>query len=217
MQPTIELSGARPIISGAYRDVYQHPLDDDFLVKVIRKRAIERHARRAKWYAAWYGVGHYESFFREIEQYLVLRRRGQHELPFIQQFTGIVETDIGLGAVVRKVRGHDGGLAPTLAGVVRSRGMSEELTAMIGGLRDDVVREHIVFGDISVHNIVEADGGERGRHLVIIDGLNDRLWLPVNSLSRSINRMYCHRRFARMMKELEAIERGRANVADSRP
>jgi hypothetical protein len=101
-----------------------------------------------------------------------------------------------------------------LADVVRSRGMSEELTAMIGGLRDDVVREHIVFGDISANNIVEADGGEQGRHLVIIDGLSDRLWLPVNSLSGSINRMYCHRRFARMMKELEAIERGRANDAN---
>lgn len=211
MQPTIELSGIRPIISGAYRDVYQHPLDDDFLVKVIRKRAIERHASRARWYDAWYGVGHFDNFLREIEQYLVLRRRGQHELPFIQRFTGIVDTDIGLGAVVRKVRGSDGGLAPTLAGVVRSRGMSEELTALIGGLRDDVVREHIVFGDISANNIVEADGGEQGRHLVIIDGLSDRLWLPVNSLSRSINRMYCHRRFARMMTELEAIERGRAN------
>lgn len=213
MQPTIELSAAQPIASGAHRDVYQHPRDDDFLIKVIKRSAIERNARRAKWYKARYGLGHYENSFREIEQYLLLRRRGQHNLPFIQQFTGIVDTDIGFGAVVRKVRGSDGGLAPTLAGVVRSRGVSEELTTMIDDLREAVVREHIVFGDISAHNIVEAGGGERKRHLVIIDGLSDRLWLPVNSLSRSINRMFCVRRFARMMKELESIARLRAKDA----
>jgi hypothetical protein len=43
----------------------------------------------------------------------VLRRRGQHSYPFIQHFDGIVETDLGLGIVVRKVRGRDGNLAPT--------------------------------------------------------------------------------------------------------
>ena len=209
MQPSIELKGARPLVSGAYRDVYQHPLDGDLLIKVIKTKAIERYIRRANWYSAWDGIGHYKSFLREIEQYLVLRRRGQHELPFIQHFAGVVETDLGLGTVVRKVRGQDGNLAPTLTVLVRSQGLGTELRKRIDALRDDVIREHVVFGDISGNNIVESGEAGDGRRLVIVDGLSDRLWLPVNSMSRSFNRAYCGRRFARMMRELEAIERGR--------
>jgi hypothetical protein len=87
--------------------------------------------------------------------------------------------------------------------------MNAELTAQIRALRDGVVREHIVFGDVSANNIVAADDAEHGRRLVIIDGLSDQLWLPVNSMSRWINRVYCDRRFARMMRELEAVDAGR--------
>jgi hypothetical protein len=214
LQPSIELKGARPLVSGAYRDVYQHPLDDDLLIKTIKRLVIERYVERANWYRARFGTGHYKNFLREIEEYLVLRRRGQHSLPFIQHFAGVVETDLGLGIVVRKVRGRDGKLAPTLTSLVRDRGMSAELDASISALRDDVVREHIVFGDVSANNIVAADDAEHGRRLVIIDGLSDQLWLPVNSMSRWINRVYCVRRFARMMRELATVERSRA-VNDS--
>jgi hypothetical protein len=87
--------------------------------------------------------------------------------------------------------------------------MSAELNASIGALRDDVIREHIVFGDVSANNIVAADDAEHWRSLVFIDGLSDQLWLPVNSMSRWINRVYCVRRFARMMWELAAVERSR--------
>lgn len=209
MQPSIELKGARPLVSGAYRDVYQHPLDDDLLIKTIKPIVIERYAGRANWYRSRYGIGHYKNFLREIEEYLVLRRRGQHSLPFIQHFAGVVETDLGLGMVVRKVRGRDGNLAPTLTVLVSDRGMNSELTTQIRALRDGVVREHVVFGDVSANNIVAADDAEHGRRLVIIDGLSDQLWLPVNSMSRWINRVYCDRRFARMTLELEAVDAGR--------
>jgi hypothetical protein len=208
----VELKNARPLVSGAYRDVYQHPSDNGLLIKVIRQVYVERHAMRAKWYDAWLGVGHYKSLLREIEKYLVLRRRGQHELPFIQRFVGLVETDVGLGMVVETVRGRDGGLAPTLTEIVRTRGLDADLIARIDALRDDVIRHHVVFGDISAANIVEAASAGHGHRLVIVDGLNDRLWLPVNSLSLTFYRTYCDRRFARMMDLLRAIDRDRESA-----
>ena len=69
--------------------------------------------------------------------------------------------------------------------------------------------ELVVFGDISANNIVEAADAEHGHRLVIIDGLNDRLWLPVNSLCVTFYRAYCDRRFARMMHILRAIDLSR--------
>ena len=209
MPQLVELKAARPLASGAYRDVFQHPGDDGLLIKVIRPLFAKRDARRANWFEKWQGLGAYKSLMREIEKYLVLRERGQHDLPFIQHFAGIIETDLGLGMVVRKVRARDGGLAPTLAEVVRAHGLDPDLVARIDALRGDVIRHHVVFGDISANNIVEAADAEHGHRLVIIDGLNDRLWLPVNSLSVTFYRAYCDRRFARMMDMLRAIDLSR--------
>jgi hypothetical protein len=75
------------------------PLDGELLIKGIKPLVIERYALRANWYSGWYGIGHYKSFLRAFEEYLVLRRRGQHGLPFIQHIAGVVETDLGLGTV----------------------------------------------------------------------------------------------------------------------
>lgn len=207
--PLVELKAARPLVSGAYRNVYQHPSDPGLLIKVIMPHVFEQHADRANWYDRWRGVGAYKSLLREIEKYVVLRGRGQHDLPFIQHFAGIVETDLGLGMVVGKVRGRDGGLAPTLTEIVRANGLDADLVARIAALRDDVIRHHVVFGDISANNIVEAADAAHGHRLVIIDGLSDRLWLPVNSLSLTFYRAYCDRRFARMMEALREIDRSR--------
>jgi hypothetical protein len=74
-----------------------------------------------------------------------------------------------------------------------------------------------VFGDVSANNIVAADNAEHGRRLVIIDGLSDQLWLPVNSMSRWFNRVYCDRRFARMLRELEAVDAARIVPAGVTP
>jgi hypothetical protein len=213
LQPRINVKDARKLVSGSYRNVYQHPFDSGLLVKVIKRGVIKDYANRAAWRKARYGIGPYKSFLREIEQYLALRHRGQESLPFIQHFAGIVETDRGLGAVFRKVCDKDGNLAPTLTALVERSGLSDDLRARIAELQANVTRHHVVFSDIRGNNIVEADDAEHGRRLVIIDGLGDQLWLPVNSMSRAINRRYCDRRFARMMGALEALDRKRGAEA----
>lgn len=210
MPHRIELKGVQPLVSGAYRDVYQHPLDDDLLVKVVKPIVIKAYEQHASWYRRWRGNGHYKGLAREIDQYLTLRRRGQHELPFIQRFVGVADTDLGFGMVVRKVRGADGNLAPTLATLVRDRGFAPELRARVDALITDVTGNHVVFGDISGNNIVHAADDLHGDRLVIVDGLSDRLWIPINSLSRAFNRAYCVRRFARAIRLLEAIDRDRS-------
>lgn len=205
----IELKSAEPLVSGAYRDVFQHPHDAELLIKVIRPRYIERQAQRENWIEIRLGVGHYKALLSEVQKYLLLHRRGQQDLPFLQQFAGIVETDLGFGMVVRRVAGRDRPLAPTLTEVVQTRGLDDDLRRRIRALQDDLLRHHIVFGDVSSNNIVEAEDAPHAHRLVIIDGLNDRLWLPVNGMSRTFYRVYCARRFARMMRGLEAIDAAR--------
>jgi hypothetical protein len=213
----IELKASRPLISGAYRDVFQHPHHADLLIKVIKPLFIERNARRMNWYDVRFEPGHYKGLLREIEKYLLLYSRGQQNLPFIQRFVGIVETDLGLGMVVSRVAGHGGALAPTLSEVVQARGLDADLRARIQDLQEDLIRHHVVFGDISANNIVEAPGATHAHRLVVIDGLNDRLWLPVNAMSRTFYRIYSNRRFTRMIEGLEAIDAARAQAPLASP
>jgi hypothetical protein len=209
----IDLKGATLLVRGGYRDIYQHPDNDDLLVKVVRPGVMSRHIATRPLWLRWYKqrrhAGQEKNVVREINEYLALRRRGQHELPFIQHFIDLVETDRGDGMVVRKVRGRDGKLARTVHNLVMHDGLSAETRDAMDRLRDDVVNHHIVFGDVNPANIVFAHDREHGDRLVIIDGLGDRLWLPVNASVPSINRLFSQRRFARAMEKLEAVDRRR--------
>jgi hypothetical protein len=84
-------------------------------------------------------------------------------------------------------------------------------------LQEDLIRHHVVFGDISANNIVEAPGATHAHRLVVIDGLNDRLWLPVNAMSRTFYRIYSNRRFTRMIEGLEAIDAARVQAPLASP
>jgi hypothetical protein len=203
------LAGSEPLAKGGGRRIYQHPHFDELLIKIVSLSTLEYYERRTAWYKAWRRSRGYHYLFREIDEYLALRLRNEHELPFLQKFIGIFDTDIGLGVVVEKLAGADGGLAPSVTSIVRRQGFSPELRRKLLELRDQVVAHHIIFTDVSGSNIVvvpEAGGGER---LVIVDGLGDRLWLPVNVMSARINRLNRIRHFGRAIARLERIDRER--------
>jgi hypothetical protein len=69
---------------------------------------------------------------------------------------------------------------------------------------------------VSGNNIVVARGKRGQDRLVIIDGLGDRLWLPVNVLSPRINRLNRTRHFDRAIAKLERIDRERRSRLKSR-
>ena len=206
MQSVVSLKGARPLLSGTYRDIYQHPHDDDLLIKVVRKSVVEKYRLRRNGYGSWRRYGHFKTLLRELHEYLVLRQRGLHELPFIQRFAGMVETDAGLGMVVSKLRGSDGNLAPTLERIVRSEGLTAPLRASLEMLKADLMTHHVTICDVSARNIVRARDEVHGDRLVFVDGFGDRLLVPINLYSRTANAWSTARRFQRMMRKLESID-----------
>lgn len=206
----IPLAGRTPLAKGGYRRIYQHPYFENLLIKVISMVTLEHYERRSAWYKGLRRSRGYHYVFREIDEYLALRLRNKHELPFLQKFNGIIDTDLGLGVVVEKIKGRDGKLAPSVTSLVREKGFAPDLRKMLLRLRNDVIKHHVIFTDVSGNNIVVARG-KRGRdRLVIIDGLGDRLWLPVNVISARINRLNRIRHFDRAIAKLERIDRDRA-------
>jgi hypothetical protein len=209
----LKLSGRRALKFGAYRAVYQHPDDDDLLVKVIRPEFIRRQRERTTWYNSWRRHGHFKSFMRELENYLVLQQRSNEPLPFVQRFAGVVDTDRGMGMVVGKVRAADGSLAPTLAKVVKQQGFTPGLRAQVEQLLREVSDHHVVICDVSPTNMVLAGDHAHGNRLVVIDGFGERLFVPVHIHSKKANTWNLTRRFRRMIADLETLDRRRAQAA----
>lgn len=213
----ISLKGKTPLAKGGYRQIYQHPHYEELLIKVVSLSTLEHYERRSNWYIAWRRSRGYHYLFREVDEYLALRLRNKHELPFLQKFMGIADTDIGLGVVVEKITGPNGKLAPSVTNIVRESGFSADLRRKLLRLRDQVIENHVIFTDVSGNNIVVARDRSGKERLVIIDGLGDRLWLPVNVISANINRYNRIRHFGRAIVRLEKMDRRRMEALSKKP
>ena len=102
--------------------------------------------------------------------------------------------------MVEKMTGPDGDLAPSLhAEMVAANGDADVLRKLRGDLLellDDLERGRIIVGDMGIGNIVRAQ--ERGGKLVVIDGLGERVLLPLTLFSDWAFRKSMARRRARM-------------------
>lgn len=197
----LELSGTKPLASGSYRQIYQHPFEEALLIKVLRQKTLNE---SLPWYKSMRRGGPYRAQYREQKEYRLLQKRNLHDLPFIQKYIGKVDTDLGPGMAVEKLVGRDGKLAPTITEIVQREGLSESLRQMLIELRDMVIGYNVIFSDVRSNNIVLAHD-RHGDRLVIIDGLGDRLWLPVNSMSAKINRFNRRRHFERAFEKIDSM------------
>jgi hypothetical protein len=204
------------VAQGLNQLVYQHPHDPDLLIKTLQVEKAEQ-----RWLRKWgfrvkrrYGI--YSGFLRELHEYFAIRARipGPHP-SFLQRPYGIVDTDLGLGFVVGKVKGRNGELAPTLAQVVERNGFTAELHRKIETLKKLLDDNWIVTNNVGINNVVYAWSESEGDHLVIIEGLGEHTLLPASSLSPYLNRIANNRHFARLLRSLEKVDRRRP-VRESR-
>ena len=202
----LSLKNTRPLKQGSRRHVFQHPREPELLVKVLKSEEGKEFSLGLPGLRLRRPNEMTRSFQREIGEFLRVRAQiPQGPLPIARVF-GIVDTDLGTGLVVEKIAGQDGGLAPSLKVRVRERGFDDGLKHRILTLRDEVIHCGLVTGDINTNNIVIGCGADGADRLVIVDGIGDKTFLPVNSLIPFINRRSLQRRFARMIIRLRELD-----------
>lgn len=182
---------APPLAGGGFREIYQHPGEADLLVKVLRPAAAGKAPMGA---LRRYGI--YTQYVREIREYLAVRARNPECPAILQKCYGFVDTSRGLGMVVEKLSGGDGKLAPNIATVARTGGISSRLWELCKGFYEEVRRHDLVIGDLNPRNIVWAVEGGRDR-LVLVDGLGEKTFIPLRSFSRAYNRYQIERNIRR--------------------
>ena len=203
----LALARERPLAQGRMRLVFRHPLNPNLLVKVIRPDVIaKRWGEERQWYKMRRRYGHYVSYIRECEEYIAGWAGHGGALPFAQKIIGFVTTDLGLGLVVEAVLDEDGGLAPTLASLVKRRAISPELRAEIDSFLDDLVASNLIVADLNPTNIVRGIAPGGGHRFVVIDGLGLSTVLPFK-LIPAINRASKRKRARALWKRLEHFSR----------
>jgi hypothetical protein len=192
---------------GHVRAVFAHPEREDWVVKVMRKDAVEaRWGGARRWYKRLPRARHYASYVRELKEYIALQARHPGAIAPIARPRGIVETDLGLGLVMERIRGTNGGLAPTLLQLLREQGgmtalLDEELALLFSGLQS----HEIIVGDLHAGNIVYGSDARGGPRLILIDGFGEKNIVPRCSMSRRFNRLHTRQQFARLRREIARL------------
>lgn len=201
--PMLELAQLRPIALGHQRAVYQHPDDENLLIKTMRPEAVaKRWDAPGKWLKRLPRTRHYVGYLREIKEYIATHARAGADPPLVR-IAGLVETDRGLGLVCEKVRGSDGGMAPTLLTCyVEHGGEPPWAPAALAAFCDGLLRNHVIVGDLNAANLVYGSDSRGGPRLLMVDGFGEKNAIPLASMSRRLNRHFTLRRHRRMLRDL---------------
>ncbi len=172
---------------GGSRDVFQHPDHEHLLVKIVRAASKKGPASDKPWGSAFRRYEFYTPYVREMKEYVAVHVRS-HGIPrCIQRCYGLVDTNLGLGMVVEKLCGADGGLAPNIARLVRTHGITTRLWESVAGFHEEIRKHQFIVNDMNPSNVVRAlEGGEE--RFVLVDGLGEKNLIPIRTLIPGLNR-----------------------------
>lgn len=204
MTARLMLKDQTPIATGGVRLVFEHPLDPDLLVKVMRPEVVEtRYGAGTPWYKRRRRYRQYVIFIREISEYVASYASHGESLPCAVQIAGLVETDLGLGMVMFAARDADGKLAPTLATLIETGRFDDSAKIALENFFAELLQSSLVLADLHERNLVFAAGADGKNRFVMIDGTGASGFLPLKTISRTLNRRNKRAKIRRLRKRIE--------------
>lgn len=153
-EPILQIT-SEPIGVGQERACYQHPQDNDRVIK-IQKGASDKQTRR------------------ELALYRNLARRAMRDFEHIPRYHGKVETNLGEGLVVDKIADYDGAVARSLWWHFEQGYPVAEFEPYLDELKQYLLDNRIVFSvDMGRYNILFQKLSPKQARLVVIDGLGN--------------------------------------------
>lgn len=163
----LALYGHEPFARGTKRHCYVHPDDPDLCVKVAARVDADCLCQQ-RW---------------DLEDYQQLRARGADSVfDRVPAITGVVDTDLGQGIVMRLYRDGDGRISRNLSQVIREHGLTPALIRAIEGLKRWLRKERLLTTDTAPYNVVAVRLGSGGWKLMIIEGWENRKYRRLASL-----------------------------------
>lgn len=204
----IVLKDQTPLAQGSTQTIYEHPDDPTRLIKVRKLEKLQRKYNRKIGGRLGYKRRHglYVTWMRELEHYFsITLRLGQRPI-FLQEYHGVVDTDLGLGLVVGKATDRSGKLAPTLQDLARSGRFTKEIQQKLRDLLKLLNELRISTTDVNMNNIVCAWSETAGDHLVMIEGIGVNTFIPLARFSNYLNIRSNNRHFERTYRSLRNLK-----------
>lgn len=206
----LEIKNLQKIGNGTIKDIYQHPVHAGQIIKTVQPAIVASDGGFAKhgWLKRNLHQGISRQFRREIVQYLQLCKThygtGQFTFP-VETPCGLVATDHGLGLVTEKITAPDG-KGWTLYDLARGPGLEPKHYQALERFFDDCVRLHIVFGEVNIAGLMytESRGGQP--EFVLVDGIGEKLLIPIRAMSARINGHYVRKVQRRIMAQVAQLQ-----------
>lgn len=183
---TLQLTGQKPLASGTWRLVFQHPGEKDRLVKVMRADGKVAHARKS-WYKIASREGPYLLFLRELHEFVVAKAHSTGPRLPVPHCFGLVDTEFGLGVVVEKLTDRTGALATTLYAKFKEFGVTPHYEKLCFDLVDEINRHRIILVELRLRNIVIVEDEAGKERLMLVDGFGDSSLFPLHAWSEFAN------------------------------
>jgi hypothetical protein len=196
------LGATNPVALGGECLVYLHPETPGLLIKLPHE-----HRSGRPWYKQPPSrYGKFRQTLRELDEYVAAASRWPQDLDLIERVVGLVDTDRGLGLVVGALHGRDGHLAQTVLHLIKTGAFDADMKAELDRFIARLLDSRLIVHDLKAANIVLAHDAATGSdRFVLIDGIGERLDIPVNWLSQRLNRFNKTRRVRRLRSELAEL------------
>lgn len=206
------LSKDDALASGGERIVFEHPQSPDLLIKVISPRYINYMNRERKITTKLRRLPYYWFYINELIEHVSLREEDVRDRRFIQDIVGLVDTNLGLGMVVRAIRKPNGDLADSLAAIIDSDQFTLTHRQALDDLLIWIESTYVIIRDLTAHNLVWDEGGQ---HFVVIDGIGARYLPSLRTISRIYNRRSNRKKTAKLRLRVrrQLSGRGREELA----
>lgn len=205
----IKVEDLHKIGSGDSKNVYLHPEDNDKLIKVMRRDVASPDGGFSKHNALKRSMhqGIYRQFRREILQFLQLCKSNYAENIFsfpMEKPFGFIKTDQGLGLVVERITAPSGN-GQTLSDLCNLGEFSPKHAQALEVFFNDCCELHLVFGEVNAAGILYTEKRSGRPEFVLVDGIGEKLLIPVRAMSKKINARYVRKVEQRIKKELAIV------------
>jgi hypothetical protein len=192
------------IASGTRRRIYQHPEDENKILKVFWEDQTPARRRAQLWYGRFKSSLRYDDNENDYLQFRRAMKHAPRPLNGIYTIFGYAETTQGRALVGEHVRNADGGTSVTLLSYLQDHGPSRILP-LVDGLFEELAVNHVVARDPHLENILVRELEGDALQLVIVDGLGDPNFIPLATISKMLNRKKLMRKKQTLIRKVSAF------------
>jgi hypothetical protein len=183
----LELNETMFVAMGARCNVYRHPECAELLIKVLGAAFLNRNSFKIKLTRRIPLMHRYrlsKCFVREVMENIRLRYSPNYKPPTcIQKIIGFVDTNYGLGFMVKAETAKNGDYASTLKTLIKTKQVDEHILKKLNEFYVLLTACDLSISDLRPRNIVYAYDTTQGHHFVLIDGIGENTLIPILKLS----------------------------------